>query len=120
MTDTEPARTRPFADVLRDLSKGQLHDELSTLLQDLIGAVQDTGKAGKLVLTLTVKPLPKTDGMVAVADSVTVKSPELDRNETYYFVDDDLNLTREHPRQQALPLRDVSTPPARHEGQEAQ
>jgi hypothetical protein len=43
---TDDPVIRPFADWLREQSKGKTHDEMSVALHDLIGRVIDTGKKG--------------------------------------------------------------------------
>lgn len=47
---------RPFIDTLTALRYGELHDELSEKLNELVAACADTGKAGTLTLTLKLKP----------------------------------------------------------------
>ena len=109
--DAGEGRVRPFADVLRDLARGRVHDELSDALWAVIGGVRETGKPGSITLKVSVKPMPKAEGMVIVADSVTVKVPEGDRTESIFFVTRDGNLTREDPAQMQLPLREVAANP---------
>lgn len=105
----EERRVRPFAEFLQQQARGRTHDELSEALHNLLRAVQETGKGGKVQLTIDVKPLGKGDErQVIVTDSVAVKMPAPKRAETFFFIDDDGNLTRTDPRQPELPLRDVS------------
>src|ERR1700730_2969259 len=47
---------RPFADVLRDLGKGQVADEAAVLLTDLVTAVVTYGKKGIFTLKIAVAP----------------------------------------------------------------
>lgn len=102
---------RPFADFLREQSKGALHEELSVGLHDLVEAVTATGRAGSITLTLKIKPATKgnTDSLL-VAENVTVKAPTPDRGESIFFVDDNGNLSRRNPSQPELPLAVVSEP----------
>jgi ABC-type thiamine transport system ATPase subunit len=99
----DPGRTRPFADVLIELNRGKTHAELSRALQDVIAAVRDTGKPGKLAFALAVKPA-RADGMVEITDQVAVKLPAYDRPASMFFVTDDANLSRNDPRQTELDL----------------
>lgn len=95
------ARTRPFADVLRELDKGRVHSELSDGLQELIAAVQDVRKGGTIQLTLKVDAA-KADGMVEVSATVAKKTPRRART-SVFFVDDEHNLHRNDPRQLVMP-----------------
>jgi hypothetical protein len=104
--DDQPARTRPFADVIVDLGRGQLHRELSDELQDLIAAVMDTGKKGSITLQLQVSK-SKSGEQVEIVDVVKVAQPKAARPASIFFVDHDHNVTRTDPNQIALPLREV-------------
>lgn len=106
MPDAPPApdpeaRTRPFADVLRELDKGRVHTELSDKLQELIVAVQDVRKGGTIQLTIKVDSA-KADGMVEVSANVATKTPRRART-SVFFVDDEHNLHRNDPRQLVVP-----------------
>lgn len=106
MPETPPApdpevRTRPFADVLRDIDKGRVHGELSTRLQELIAAVQDVKKDGTIQLTIKVGAA-KADGMVEVSATVATKVPRRTKT-SIFFVDDEHNLHRDNPRQTVIP-----------------
>jgi hypothetical protein len=104
---TEP-QVRPFADFLAQQAGGRTHSELSDQLHKLIGAVHDTGKKGKLQLTIEVKPLSKGDDMtLTVTDAVVVTMPKADRAQSVFFIDDTGNLSRNDPRQATLPLREI-------------
>lgn len=95
-------RTRPFADVLRELDKGRVHTELSDKLQELLAAVLDVRKPGTLQLTVKVTPI-KSESMVEVTASVAAKTPKAART-SVFFVTDSHNLSRDNPQQPALPL----------------
>lgn len=108
MTDRH---VRPFAEWLQEQRSGQAHIECSDALNELVEAVQATGKQGTVTLTVKVKPAGKGDhGTVLVADTVTVKLPQAERGEAIFFADDDHNLVRHNPAQQQLPLREVPKP----------
>lgn len=106
MTDTpatpdeaDAPSARPFADVLRELQGGRTHDDMSAEFRELVAAVKETGKAGKIVLTIEVKPVPKSDGLFVVADNYATKVPRHDRQTSFFYVTDDGNLTRDNPLQ---------------------
>lgn len=103
MPDQEDAEVhaRPFSDSLREFNKGRVHDELTTALHQLIDAVQETQKTGKLTLVIQLVPQKNTD-MLMVKDKVSVDIPQPDRNNTLFFVDRAGNLTRENPTQLAF------------------
>ncbi len=103
----EPGRIRPLADVLRELDRGRVHDQASTMLRDLIAAVADTGRKGTLTLTIALKPM-KAEGRVTATAAVSVKAPAPEPRESIFFIDDEHNLVRDDPHQPYLPLQDVS------------
>jgi hypothetical protein len=102
-SDDEAVQTRPFADVLQSLNKGRVHSELSDALQQLVAAVKETGKKGSISLTLTVAPVPKSDGLFDVADNVVLKAPKPARKSSFFYADDEANLVRNNPNQDELP-----------------
>lgn len=115
--DDDPADTgpivRPFTEFLLQQAYGATHEELSQGLHTLLEAVRDNGKAGSLTLTIKVSPVGRGDErQVIVTDAVVVKKPAGKRPESFFFLDDDGNLTRKDPRQPELPLRDVARPAA--------
>lgn len=97
---------RPFADVLRDLRSGTLYDELTAQFGELAVAVRDTRKAGKITITLSMKP--NGDDSVFVTDKVTASIPEAAKGDTLFFVTSSGSVVRSDPRQENLPLRRVA------------
>lgn len=55
---------RPITDILRDIRKGALVDELTDALNDAVRAVDTTGKAAAVTLKLTVKPSVAHDAAI--------------------------------------------------------
>ncbi|MEE4493533.1 hypothetical protein [Streptomyces sp. BE230] len=100
---------RPFASFLQEQSGGQLHDELSTKLHELIEAIRETGKAGSLSLKIDIKPIAGTDGRtLTVTDTVAARLPKTERPKSIFFATDDGNLSRTDPRQPVITgLREV-------------
>lgn len=110
MIPTPEPVVRPFADWLREQSRGTTHDELSEALRDLTARVIDTGKKGSLILAITVAPLKggETDALV-VSDEIKLKLPEHDRKASLFYPDEDGNLTRTDPNQLTFEsLREVA------------
>lgn len=100
---------KAFAVFLQELRDGRTHIELSTALADLLGKVKDTGKAGSIVLEIKVKPAGKGSDVdkVVIFDKVTTKLPAPERGEDFYWLTDDNDLSRNHPKQSTLDLREV-------------
>ncbi len=100
---------RPFIDFLREQRRGFAHDELSDALNELVAAVAEHGKPGKLIFEITVKPVGnEMGGAVAVTDKIKIKTPEGASNPSVFFVSPENNLVREDPNQRSLELRQVS------------
>ncbi len=117
---TEPQPTidegsRAFGATLTQIDDGCLHaectDELHALLKDLdshAGKYQRDAK-GKLTIVLDFKVSPQ--GTVTVVGDVKKKSPPAPRATSVFWLTKGRNLSGENPRQQKLPLRDVSASP---------
>jgi hypothetical protein len=111
-TPEDEVTTRPFADILMALNRGKTHAELSRQMQQLVAAVQETGKKGQISLTIAISPT-KSDGVLEVIDTVAVKAPTHTRAASLFYADDDANLVREDPRQQTLwPPAEITADPA--------
>lgn len=90
-----------FGVFLLSLAKGRTYRELGAALRDLTAAVTDTGKPGRLTLTIEIKQQSNTDA-VTVTDRVAVKAPAYDRPASIFFVDATHNLVRDNPGQNNL------------------
>lgn len=82
------------------LRDGGAVEELASELRSLSAAVCATGKAGKVLLTIDMKPNGKD--AVTVTDKVDVKLPKPDRSSTMFYVTDDAGLSRRDPRQPSM------------------
>ncbi|HET7397656.1 MAG TPA: hypothetical protein VFJ94_03950 [Intrasporangium sp.] len=103
---------RPFADFLREQSRGTTHDELSEGLHDLVQRVRDTGKKGAITLVISVELMKGSDKAVIVSDEIKLKLPEHDRDTSLFFADRNGNLVRNDPDQLAFEsLREAPPPP---------
>lgn len=102
--------TKAFALFLQDLRDGRAHTELTTTLAELLAAVKDTGKAGEITLKLKVKPASRGADVdkVTISDVITTKLPKPERGDDFFWLTDDNNLSRNHPRQQSLELREAA------------
>lgn len=93
---------RPFTDVLRDMRRGWVVEEASQRLAEVVIAVQETGKAGKIALELTVKPQSRGDNAVILSAKVAMKKPQADMPEAVFFADSDGSLLRDDPTQMRM------------------
>lgn len=115
MPENENRALRPFAEVLLEMRRGTLHDELTERLATVVEGVQTTGKAGKLSLTLTIKPGPAR-GSIVIADDLKDTTPQ-DKDTQLFFARDGYVSLR-HPDQPPLfddderPARPRAIPPA--------
>lgn len=88
-----------FIDWLAQHRNGVLDVDLREAVEEVIHAVQTTGKAGSVILTLKIEP--QKGGMFAVSDTVVAKPPVIPDAKLYY-VDADGSFTRDNPLQPKL------------------
>lgn len=99
---------RPFAAVLQEVDGGKAHAVLSTMLDELVKAVDATGKKGKLDVSIGVAPV-KAGNTTNLIVSVSPKlSAPADVEKSSVFFHKGGALTREDPNQPMLPLRSVT------------
>lgn len=104
-SDTTSANTtQDFLAFLALIGKGRTVRELGEKLQELVAAVEETGKAGTLSIKIGVKPAGKSiqDGAVMVTDEIALKAPKLARPESIFFADAEHTLSRSNPNQNEL------------------
>jgi hypothetical protein len=101
--------SRAFAIFLQELRDGRTHTELTTQLAALLEKVKETGKGGELTLKLKVKPAGRGSDVdkIVIADSITITLPKPERGEDFFWLTEENDLSRNHPRQQSLELRDA-------------
>lgn len=98
---------RPITDTLRILQGGLFLDKCSELLSEVVKSVDETGKAGKLTITLDLK---KSGGALAINAKVTNKAPEAKPDEDLMWPTVEGNLSLENPSQRKLDLRVAERP----------
>jgi hypothetical protein len=96
---------RPLTDTLRLLDAGAFLDLASENMNNLVKRVEETGKAGKLVITIDVKRA--SAGAMAITPHVSAKIPEPKPDATLLWSTVEGNLTVDNPSQQKLDLRSV-------------
>lgn len=102
-------RVQPIAAVLQQMHGGKTHAELSDALAVLVGAVTDTGRKGKLVLTLVVEPDDSDVPGVKITPQTATTLPKIPVRPAKFFLDADGALTRDYPGQQSIPLAAVDS-----------
>lgn len=104
---------KSFTSFLNDVNDGQTHANLSGDLAELLRAVHDTGRAGALTIKIKVKPASNNgavDKVVIEAES-KLDLPKPDVRQDMFWLTDDLDLSRNHPRQGSLELKVASVKP---------
>ena len=97
--------TEALQEWLRIQRKGALMKELAAALAEVNLAVVDTGKAGKVTVTISVKSAGD-DVSVIITDKVAKQVPEHDRGQSIFFVDEEgapqrsQQVLTEHPADQ--------------------
>ena len=107
---------RSFAFMLHHINDGGFHSELSETLQKVIAQLRDHAEAhtvGKGSMTIKLNFTVEKDGIVSVDTDVATKLPKEKRGRSVFWTTEGNNLTAENPRQQRLPIRDVSAPVTR-------
>jgi hypothetical protein len=95
---------RPIYDTLRLLEGGAFLDECADKLAEAVKGVDETGKAGKLTITLDLK---KSGGAIAITPKVTNKAPEALPDATLMWATVEGNLSLDNPAQRKLEFASV-------------
>lgn len=98
-----PEESNQFFRLLRVLDEGNLPVDLHTAIGGLVQAVKNTGKGGKLTITIAVKPTKGNSERVLFDPTLKVTEPKIETSTTLMYVSDDGSLSREDPRQPKLP-----------------
>ncbi|WP_040440443.1 hypothetical protein [Algicola sagamiensis] len=104
----EEQRLTPFHHVLTYLNKGCINDEATEAYAEVVQAVRETGKKGKLLLQLDFAMFSKSDeDAMKVAATLKKTVPEHDRGETILFSTYDGDLLQNDPSQQNANLKTI-------------
>jgi hypothetical protein len=107
--------TRGFFESLIEHRNGGCAIDMQLAVEEVLQAVRDTGKSGKVVLTLGIKPATKGGEVdtVLMTDSIKVDAPKLSKKETVFFVGSDNTLSRQDQRQISMleGLKDLDAGP---------
>jgi hypothetical protein len=101
-----------FAEMLAEMSHGEVDKLATKKLREIIQACKETGKKGSVTITLAIGSDPR---LCEIAASVKTTKPEPKVPGQTYYTDEDGNLHNEDPRQMKLPAKiiDVSQNPPR-------
>jgi len=97
---------RSIIQTLGNLNEGRFIGDATDQLTELVKAIRETGKGGKLTIELAVKPASRGNAMV-IAGKIKATPPKMPPAETIMFSDDDGNLLTDDPRQMKLDIRSV-------------
>lgn len=98
---------------LGDIRRGKFLEDLDAELRGLVDAIRDAAEGGRaargeIAIKLTLKSHADDEMALDVLDSITVKMPKRPEGRSIFFASGDGGLVRQDPRQNELPLRDVS------------
>jgi hypothetical protein len=101
-----------FHEFLEHLRNGTAAIEYERKLEEVVRAVTEIGKPGKLVLTFTIKPADEADNVhIVITESVKASPPEPGRGRTFLFAQKDGRLGVQDPRQPSLlDLKQIEEP----------
>jgi len=101
---------KPLSLFLVEINGGSTHAACTADLAELFRTVQETGRKGALKLTITVSPGNKSGGVDKVVVTVdrTLALPKSEQPSDFFWLTDDAEPTRQHPRQHALDLVDAN------------
>jgi len=89
-----------FTSTLGLLNKGAFPAEAGEALAEVIRAVRETGVKGKVMITLDIVPVAKTEGaQVTITPNLATKTPKLGAKARTFFTDTEGNLHRQDPNQ---------------------
>ena len=96
---------RPITETLARLQGGAFLDDCSDKLAKVVRQVEETGKAGRLTITIDLK---KSAGALALVAKVTDKAPEAAPEADLLWATVEGNLTAQNPNQRSLQFGEVN------------
>lgn len=100
---------KAFSLFLIDLNDGSTHNGLTSDLAELLQAVKSYGKSGSM--TLKIKILPASKGgdvdKINITAERRLELPKPEARTDFFWLTEDGEPTRQHPRQHNLDLRDA-------------
>lgn len=105
-TDTKPPAGGNFIALLQQKNGGVSLGELDEALADIVQAVLETTRPGKITLTLKISPNGKG---VKIEDELKVTEPKPTRGVSFAFVGPGFSLLKNDPDQMQMQLAAVPT-----------
>lgn len=102
--------SKPITDTMHHIGNGFFISSASDKLSELVQKVNETGKAGKIDLTINVKKLVK-NGAMQITGKVKATMPADEPMETILFATEDGGLSPDNPHQQKLNLTVIDESP---------
>jgi ribosomal protein S28E/S33 len=99
---------RLITDILREYRKGAPVALATSLLAEVVRAVDETGKAGEVVIKIKVKPSELGCAEKSLLVAVTSKKPVPEMQPAVFFSDTDGDLHRTDPAQREMDFQDTS------------
>ena len=103
---TDRPHAGDFSTALAAAHRGDLLDTLDDELREVIDAVRESGKKGKLVVTLSVETSKPGSDIVELEWTSKATAPKAPRTKSLFY-DGDGRLHRDDPRQAKLDLREA-------------
>lgn len=103
---------KPFNLFITDLNGGETNAALSAHLAELMRSVKTHGRPGTLKVSIKVSPATKGSGdidKILVGCDSQLSLPKPEQPTDMFFLDEDAEPSRKHPRQRELQLSDVSS-----------
>lgn len=94
---------------LQDLNDGSTHAGLTGDLAELLQAVKANGRAGSMTLKIKIAPASRGGDVdkITISADRKLELPKPEQPQDFFWLTDDAEPTRQHPRQHALDLRDA-------------
>lgn len=92
---------RRFSNFIGEIRRGDLDEELSVALANVVKEVNQQQKAGSLDLKIKITP-NKLEGTVFIQALVNEKPPKSEPGQSIFYIDKDNQLRREDPRQMSI------------------
>lgn len=99
--------SKQITDTMHHIGNGFFISSASDKFQELIQRVDETGKSGKIDLTINVKKLIKS-GAMHITGKVKATMPAEEPMETILFATKNGDLTPDNPAQQKLDLKVIA------------
>lgn len=104
---------KAFNKLLNELNEGSTHAGLTADMSELLKTVQNTGRGGSL--TLKIKVAPALRNQTGGVDKITITAerklelPKPVAPSDFFWLTEDGETSRSHPRQNELELREVGS-----------